>query len=59
MIHCYGEAPEPARAKGPDLIGISHQGDCAHFGDKAVLRWIDQAAHPDAAIIVFTTGPTG
>ncbi|MGO9784897.1 MAG: PDZ domain-containing protein, partial [Streptosporangiaceae bacterium] len=33
--------------------------DAYHPGDKAVLRWIDQAGQAHAATIVFTTGPAG
>ena len=33
--------------------------DAYHPGDKAVLRWVDQAGHAHAATVVFTVGPAG
>jgi S1-C subfamily serine protease len=33
--------------------------DAYHPGDKAVLRWVDQAGQAHAAAVVFTAGPAG
>ncbi len=33
--------------------------DAYHPGDRAVLRWVDQAGQAHAATIVFTVGPAG
>ena len=33
--------------------------DAYHPGDKAMVRWVDQAGHAHAATVVFTVGPAG
>jgi len=48
-----------AAASGLRTVSLRSVMDAYHPGDKAVLRWIDQAGQVHAATIVFTTGPAG